>query len=405
MKVLCPLLIFIRFIDSFELAPAIGDKFTIEPEENHQIFQRKAEEFRYDLSDYSVRFGKCQYVKMFDDEIAQDMDASTVLALKHFVVYRMCPSDECSSCEFNYGEYVVEVDEYLQNIAEYYKESFEYQCEMCEENDYKCNNNDEGWCVCNDCDRYQNMEDNGIIDATEFIECQKLELNNGGDDDEEDDATTSSTADDITSDLNDLELYVGPRCTSDGQRIAIDVFQDENCWEPYSLPDGVSLENLLGYKLSYYFLRSVYSRDPNDCISCSEQNQQDVEDEEDKEDKDDVFEVCENLYDRSAKCETKHGFYDGLISDNSDEYENQMYNEYAVCNFIDSLVWNSYDEKGEINVGVPQDVIIRYVTPLQAGMLSLLSMSAFGLLCLVYYTYLKVESVQPNLESRGGTMT
>ena len=51
-------------------------------------------EFQYALSDFSVKFKKCQYVKMYDDDLASNSYSTTVLALRHFVVFKLCPVDE-----------------------------------------------------------------------------------------------------------------------------------------------------------------------------------------------------------------------------------------------------------------------------------------------------------------------
>ena len=351
--------------------------------------------FDYDLSGYSIRFGKCQHVKMFDDELAEDEESETVLAMKHFVLYRMCPSDECSICDENYGEYVVEVDQYLENIAEFTKRNFEIECEICAENNYMCDDDTSSSCACNDCNNYYNMEENGYVDATEFIQCQKLDVQNGGDDDDEDD---ENNGDDNNQ---DIQLYIGPRCTNEGSQIVIDVFTDENCWERYEDED---LQTLLGLKISYLFLKPSYSRDARECLSCLESDYASYEENDrDQADEDDVLEMCENIYEQSAKCETKHGFVNGLMKKNG--YENQIQNEFDVCTFIDSLAWGSYDEKGEINVGQTQDVFIRYVTSLQATMLSILTLTIVGLgsYAVKLFNYIEMSYPAHDLTSKGGT--
>lgn len=335
--------------------------------------RRLEDDYQYDLSEYSVRFGKCQYVKTFDEEVAQDADSNTVFAVKHFVVFRLCPSDECDKCKSNYGEYVLEVDKYLQATAEAEQSSFENYCNQCKEN---CNNdgenadeNDGGenggesdGDECDECqevcDKYENMQDNGYVDASNYVECQKAEIE-GNDD--------------------DMELYIGPRCSSDGTRIFIDLFQDENCWEPYQSSDGQTVEDILGYQISYHFLKNAYSGESKDCISCKEDVNN--EDERDEEDADNVNEMCEELYDASAKCESTHGISSGFIQTNRDEddNENQVENEFAVCGFINALVWDSYTETGEINIFDEQDVIIRETTTVQKGALSFLALVAFSL--------------------------
>jgi len=343
--------------------------------------------FDYDLSGYSIRFGKCQHVKMFDDQLAEDEESETVLAIKHFVLYRMCPSDDCDDCDENYGEYVVEVEQYLENIAEFYKWDTEIQCEICAQNYYQCNDDNESdSCICDECDNFNNMEDNGYVDATEFIECQKLDVQN------QDDGGNGQD--------DELQLYIGPRCTNDGTRIIIDVFTDENCWEQYE--DG-DVQSLLGMQLSYIFLRTSYSRNSNDCVSCMEDAYASYEENDrDQQDEDEVLEMCENIYLESAKCETKHGFVNGFMKVNG--YENQIQNEYDVCTFIDSLAWGSYDEKGEINVGETQDYIKRYITPLQGGMLLFLSSILLGIGTYAHKLSTYIETTYPNSDftSHGG---
>lgn len=341
--------------------------------------------YEYDLSSYSIRFGKCQYVKTFDDEIAEDEDSDTVFALKHFVVYRLCPSDECETCDSNYGEYVAEVDEYLQATGAAAQRTLENYCDECDEN---CNDNGNCDQECQqECYKYENLEDNGYVDASEFVECQKMDVE--GDDDD------------------GLELYIGPRCSNDGSSISIDVFKDENCWEPFELSDGETVEDILGYKISYHLLKNTYSGDPEDCMSCQEDPND--EDDNDAEDEDNVNEMCEEIYDASAKCESIHGLSNGFIQLNREDgdEENQLETEFSVCGFVNSLVWNSYTETGEINIYDEQDEIIRETTTVQKVTLSLLTITAVSLAVYAAYLHRSINEGFPNLDfsCQGGQMT
>jgi hypothetical protein len=50
------------------------------------------------------------------------------------------------------------------------------------------------------------------------------------------------------------------------------------------------------------------------------------------------------------------------------------------CNFIESLLWNSYTETGEINLEAEQNVIIRTTTTgLQKAAASFLALSVVGM--------------------------
>jgi hypothetical protein len=216
--------------------------------------------FEYDLSEFSLRFEKCQYVKTFDDDLAQDEDSESPLALKHFVVYRLCPSDSCSdsdACdEGAYGRYVTDVQSYLKYTIENRQEYLENFCDTCDE---QCNNDEDGDgeadynayydCSCSEvCNKYENLADYGYVDASEYMECQAFQQN--GDDD-------------------DNTMYIGPRCSTSGKQITIGMFSDENCFEPI---EDVDVEQLLGTKLSYHLLTHSYDNENRVCLSCKEDN-------------------------------------------------------------------------------------------------------------------------------------
>jgi len=87
-----------------------------------------------DLTAYSLKFEQCQFVKTYSDENAEDEDAATVLATQRFVIFRLCPESSCSSCDYNYGEYVIDLDTYLQATVQYQQELQENMCNACGEN-------------------------------------------------------------------------------------------------------------------------------------------------------------------------------------------------------------------------------------------------------------------------------
>lgn len=327
------------------------------------------EDYKVDISGYSIRYGMCYNVKMYSDTMVNNAYADTVLAVKSFIMYRLCPSDSCDTCNQNYGEYVADIEEYLDAMTKYSEEQFEDMCENCE-----CNNNDD--CSCQQqCDAYENQEENGYVDATDYVQCQKVEYESDDDNDGDDDGN--------------IVLYVGPRCANSGTRIKIGVFQDENCWVPY---DDIDVGTLLGNKLSYHLLRSTYSG--SSCVSCMEDN--DNEEEGDANDADNVKEMCENIYDESAKCETKHDFDNGLVEVNG--YENQLANEFDVCTFIDSLIWDSYDEDGEIVIGEVQDVVMRESTHLQVLTMYTQFLVIFTLAGYIYFLTREIHIGFPHLD-------
>jgi hypothetical protein len=327
------------------------------------------DDFEVDISGYSVKFEQCQFVKSYNAEMAEEQDATTVLATSRFVLFRLCPSAYgCSSCNTGYGEYLVDLESYLEATVEYFQTYQEEMCETCEENCYNQANEDENedeeeqqdeeednqdengedrrklagrklaytvdcdtcW---DECQKIENMEENGYLDATEFLECAMIY-------DPEDD--------------NKAALYAGPICASSGSKIKIGVFSDENCMyldsskdvDDYLVDDdGVSMH------LSHALLKSTYT---DTCISCKEpveeDDNEDGDDENgnDEEDADEVTEMCEQLYEDAAKCETLHGMESGTAA--YYQYENQLAQEETICDFMQSLKSGTYDEEGEIIV-------------------------------------------------------
>mmetsp|Transcript_10762 Transcript_10762/g.12180 ORF Transcript_10762/g.12180 Transcript_10762/m.12180 type:complete len:428 (-) Transcript_10762:217-1500(-) len=313
------------------------------------------DEYVVDITNYSLKFEQCQFVKAYDDELAEDEDSSTILATKRFVIFRLCPSDDCDSCSDDFGEYIVDLEEYLEATVEYQQEMQENMCNACqncgnyEENEANDQDDDENRRLLSvlanrkledyysvDCDscydecmKIENMEDNGYIDATEFLECQMIY-------DPEDDGKAG--------------LYAGPMCASNGSKIKIGVFTDEDCNVPdydKDVDDYLMDDDGVSMKLSHALLKTVYS---SDCISCLQVEEEDDNRRRklDEEEEPEVNEMCEQLYEAAAKCEKTNGFDAGYANYNG--YDNQLAQESVVCDFVESLKAGSYDESGEIVV-------------------------------------------------------
>jgi len=304
------------------------------------------EEYEINISGYSVKFEKCQFVKSYDDELAEEEDSETVLATKRFVIFKLCPDDSCSSCNYNYGEYMIDLDTYLQTTVNYMQELQEEMCNQCDENcaqdeDEEEDNDDNRRRLEVDCDscqeecyKIENMEDNGYIDATEYLECAQIV--EGNDDNE--------------------GYFAGPMCASSGTKIKIGVFEDEDC---NILDNSKNIDDYLynddGYqvKLSHALLKTVYA---DTCISClvvEEEDENDNDDgnnndEDEEEEEPEVNEMCQELYEAAAKCEKSHGFDDGYEGNN--DYDNQIMQEEVVCDFISSIEGGTYDDNGEISL-------------------------------------------------------
>lgn len=302
-----------------------------------------------DLTSYSIKFEKCQFVKEFaggegggNNNNGQD-GMNNFLQTKRFVIFRLCPNSSCSSCNSGFGEYLIDLDTYLQATTEYVQQKQENMCETCNtcyemaqngnnngdnNNAYNCQNIDTSSCY-EECQNIDNMEANGYLDASEYIQCQQLQNNNN----------------------NGVVYYAGAMCASSGSRIKIGVFTDNQC---STLAENMDIDNMLagdnGYmKLSYHKLKSVFPE--TECVASCVQEAENNNNGEYQQAQ--TAEICQNLYEAAGKCESTHGFAAMKTYNNNDGqnyYYNQVRNEEAVCNYMQNVMSGIYDMSGEISI-------------------------------------------------------
>jgi len=298
-----------------------------EPTEN----SRKLDAVEVDISGYEIKFDKCQYVKAYDDELAEDEEMDTVLATKRFIIFRLCPSGSCESCAYNFGEYVIDMENYLMLATEYFVQDRENFCglvnQVCEADDDAVKSL--GLVDCDEdyayCANIEAMEENGYVESYEFAECIQVWQS----DDDGDDA-----------------IFAGAMCSNNGAAIKIGAFYDEDCSVYRS---GVDIEDYMenGVMFNNEILEKVV--DASSCVSCIMKEYEIPADDDagnGEEEEVQVNELCENLYEMSAKCESKYGF-DNYWKD-EEEYYNQYLQEDLICDFIGSLESGNYDQYGEI---------------------------------------------------------
>jgi len=365
-----------------------------------------------DLTGYSLKFEKCQFVKSYSQDMAE-ANEGTVLQTSRFVIFRLCPSGNCKSCNSNYGEYIVSMEEYLNSVVEYRQDEQDQMCEQCqeacnyqgddnaaqgddgnnnqeEEQDagddagrrlaYYNNNVDCDSCSA-DCLKIENMEANYYVDATNYINCYEIK-------EESDDSA---------------ELYAGPMCASQGSKIKIGVFTDDECMildTSKDVEDYLSDDDGNAVKLSHALLKTTY--DSSDCISC-----QAVADDDNAAAQN--LEVCEEVYEQAGKCESNHGFA-GMSSNNYYAYQasNQLENEELVCDFIDSIRSGTYSQDGEIVIGGSR-VYTKGGTQTTGGQKFALTFFIIGTVGLAVYSamlhsQLTKGSGKADLSSQGGAM-
>ena len=90
-----------------------------------------------DLSAYALKYIGCQNVHTWDDNLVSA--GGEPLGMNRFVMFRLCKANDCSAynkwgCNYNYGEYVIPMEDYLAIMAEYHFEQFGRFCKTC----YRC---------------------------------------------------------------------------------------------------------------------------------------------------------------------------------------------------------------------------------------------------------------------------
>lgn len=356
-----------------------------EPTEN----SRRLEQVEVDISGYEIKFEKCQFVKSYNDELAEEEESKTVLATQHFVVFRLCPSGSCESCSYGFGEYIVDMETYLEAATEYFVQDREDFCEMCNE---ICEADDDavkalGLVDCDSCYDYcaavDAMEDNGYVESYEFTECMQV-----------------YDADDENS-----QIFAGAICSNSGTAIKIGAFSDEDC---YISKSGVDVEDYLenGLALNNEILQKVVASDS--CVSCTKTEYEipdmDADDAQQQEEEEEVevTEMCEQLYEMSAKCE-KYGL-DNYWKDYED-YANQYVQEDLVCEFISSMNNGNYDEYGEIVLSGTKTTGSIGATGGQKFALTFFILSTIGLGAFAASLHSKLTSGgKADLSSQGGAM-
>jgi len=251
-------------------------------------------------------------------------------------------------------------------------------------------------CV-DECAAYEDMEENGYIDATNFIECQQV----AEDDDD-----------------GGNQYFVGALCASGGSAIKLGVFLDEEC----SIYDSsLSVEKYLnkdndnnngGFTISYDLLKQTYSTAST--IPCVEPDWEVPEEEDENGNQDDAAEeeeeeveinqMCMELYEGAAKCEEIHGFEQHHLDD--EFYSIQAAQEDLVCQFISTIGSGSYDQSGNIvlNSRLTIEDDAQKTTGGQAFMLTVLIVGTVGF---AYYAMTLHSALMKNgegLSSQGGAV-
>lgn len=313
-----------------------------------QARQLDGENFSW-VAGYSLKFEKCAtsdeyYGGYFGGEGGGGNDRQNFNGMykQRLIHFKLCPTGSCDS-KCTYGaDYVVDMGVFVEAYIESKLDAQEYNCEMVRENCYCDDANDDEACeyqcyvdagldYCeennnnNNNNNGQQMEEFQLEDAAE---CRKLEIdeealaayfyqnyqnNNGGG------QNGYNYYGQQGGQNGEMELFVGPYCSSNGKNIFLGVFHDETC--SYQAEAGIYEKFSYGQALPY----SSESIISSECISCKEPQDANDQNNGDQQDEDEVLEICERLYEDAGKCES--GLADGVT----------YYPTTYGCDFIKSL--------------------------------------------------------------------
>ena len=263
------------------------------------------------VANYSLVFQKCavsdQYVS-FDGE---NQDRNNWQGTQELVHFKLCPSSNCNSCK-NGADYVVPMQDFVEMYFQAKMEAEEYNCEMVRENCYCENANDDEACEANcyaaaglqNCGDQQEQNNGNYQGAYDFDlegagECEKMDI-------EEETLYyyLQENGDSGYSNYGnggEMGLYVGPQCSSNGKSIFLNTFLDE--WCSIEAPRGAFAKFNYGRSLPYSpsEKKSIIE---STCISCKEPQNQNDQNNNDQNDADNILDICDRLYEESAKCES-----------------------------------------------------------------------------------------------------
>lgn len=264
------------------------------------------------VKDYSIKFQGCHHIKQWNDDADEDNDVR--IETKRLIRFRLCPSDSCSAtkaggCTSGYGDYVIDMASFMEAYFEARRQEIENQCNYQLENVCQCQDNgddnyNEEYCQYDcliaadmeECVDRNPYEDDEVekFEVEEYMECKQLEIQNN-----------KNNNNNNNRKLNEeVQYFVGPYCSNQGGAIHLGLFSDDTCT---TAETSTSFKKLAGYELPYSY-EDGESLVSAECLSCMEQNDGKNGNDNnnggnDAQDADQVIEICEQLYEKSGKCE------------------------------------------------------------------------------------------------------
>lgn len=255
------------------------------------------------MTKFNMKFQSCHSIHSWGGEAGGGGQEDGVAhGSQHLVNFALCPAGQ-KSCSGG-GEYVVELREFVEAYTEAKKESQEAQCEAVQEN-CNCNYyNDDDVCLAK-CYETAGLdfcvEDENAFEVEEYLECRETEFTNN----------------------YYQAYYIGPVCSSNGKSIHLQLFTDQSC----SIPAKSGTYEKYNYNAALpYSKQSLVS---NDLVSCKQENNNNNNNNNNGNyyyEEPEVVEMCEQLYEESAKCEKNL------------KYKNSAYRDTGSCDYIQKIL-------------------------------------------------------------------
>jgi len=224
------------------------------------------------MVDYSMKFQSCHAINTYE----QDGMRKEIM-----VKFRMC-----KKCGYGCrgGDYLVDMNEFVNSYTESKMNEFEYKCEQqretCEAScqyyygdDDVCQSNCFTKAGMSSCLEDEEASDDGYeFNLQEYLECRQIENKNNN--------------------YYMPALYVGPKCSSNGEKINLALFTDETCTKETS--SALYAKYMGGHTLPY----TKESIVAEDCIACATKTKNDngyyeVE----------YKEICQESVENAVRCE------------------------------------------------------------------------------------------------------
>jgi len=313
------------------------------------------------VTGFSIQFKSCHTMTAVPSGEGGGGEEGAGLYNSNVVVFQLCPSDTCGDGKCKNGaEYAVSMAQFVDAYTEARLTEEEYTCEMIRENCYCNDDNDDEACQ-NQCytdegvDYCIEYDGDDDFEVQEYLECNEME--------------------------NYENYFIGPYCSADGSSIHLGIFADAGCVNVAD--DGLYLFKKYTYT-DLPFSSSDESLVSDKCTSCKEPEEDNDDNNNNNNNNDEeMIEMCEELYQQSAKCESSLG---------NPSYSNYWYPNDEACNYITNTLpaLDRVFQTGKTG------------SPVATTFAWLFGITTVSLMGLVYWLHTKVERSTVSLSDQGG---